>query len=105
MCIRDSFKGGRIAKGSIIGATVLGAAIDDGLLNIPFKVLSFETVFADRMGNFRPEPSSGSHFTENQRNLMRELRRGQRFYISKVQAVGPDGITRTLNGSDEVIIN
>lgn len=101
----DRFKGGRIAKGSIIGATVLGAAIDDGLLNIPFKVLSFETVFADRMGNFRPEPSSGSHFTENQRNLMRELRRGQRFYISKVQAVGPDGITRTLNGSVEVIIN
>ena len=67
--------------------------------------MSFETVFADRMGNFRPEPSSGSNFTENQRNLMRELRRGQRFYISKVQAVGPDGITRTLNGSVEVIVN
>ena len=101
----DRFRGGRIAKGTILGAAGLGAAIDDGLLNIPFKVLSFETVFADRMGNFRPEPSSGSNFTENQRNLMRELRRGQRFYISKVQAVGPDGITRTLNGSVEVIVN
>ena len=100
----DRFRGGRIAKGSIIGAPGLGAAIDDGLLNIPFKVLSFETVFADRMGNFRPEPSAGANFTENQRNLMRELRRGQRFYISKVRAIGPDGITRNLNGSLEVIV-
>lgn len=101
----DQFRGGRIAKGSIVGAAGLGAAIDDGLLNIPFRVLGFETVFADRMGNFRPEPSNGDKFTENQRNLMRELRRGQRFYISKVRAMGPDGITRTLNGSVEVIIN
>ena len=101
----DRFRGGRIAKGSIIGAHGLGAAIDDGLLNIPFKVLSFETVFADRMGNFRPEPSAGANFTENQRNLMRELRRGQRFYISKVRAIGPDGIARNLNGSLEVIVN
>lgn len=101
----DRYKGGRVAKGTIIGANALGAAIDDGLLNIPFKVLGFETVFADRMGNFRPEPSAGANFTNNQRNLMRELRRGQRFYISKVRAVGPDGITRTLNGSLEVIIN
>lgn len=101
----DVFRGGRIAKGTLLSAKSLGAAIDDGLLNIPFKVTSFETVFADRMGNFRPENSAGSQFTENQRNLIRELRRGQRFYISKVQAVGPDGIHRTLNGSLEVIIN
>lgn len=101
----DRFKGGRIAKGTLLGAPGLGAAIDDGLLNIPFRVLGFETVFADRMGNFRPEPSNGAQFTENQRNLMRSLRRGQRFYISKVQAVGPDGITRTLDGSVEVIVN
>ncbi len=101
----DRFRGGRIAKGTILGAGGLGAAIDDGLLNIPFRVLSFETVFADRMGNFRPEPSAGANFTENQRNLMRELRRGQRFYISKVRAQGPDGIVRNLNGSLEVIIN
>ena len=36
---------------------------------------------------------------------MRELRRGQRFYISNVRATGPDGITRTLSGAVEVIVN
>lgn len=101
----NRFFHGRLAKASLLGVTKLNAAIDDGLLDIPFRVVSFETVFADRMGNLRPEPSSGDNFTENQRNLMRELRRGQRFYISNVKAVGPDGITRTLNGAMEVIVN
>ena len=33
------------------------AAIDDGLLNINFQVLGFETVFVDNMGNAVPEVS------------------------------------------------
>ncbi len=101
----DMFKGGKIAKGSIIGAKSLGAAIDDGLLNIPFKVLSFECVFFDRMGNVRPEKSNGASFTEPQRELIRTLSKGKRFYISSVRAIGPDGIERTLPGALEVIIN
>lgn len=101
----DRFKGGRVSKGAILAAGEVGAAIDDGLLNISFRVLSFETVFADRMGNLRPEPSSGDRFTENQRNLMRELRRGQRFFIVNVRAVGPDGITRNLPGAIQLVIN
>ncbi|MBR1732640.1 MAG: gliding motility protein GldM [Alloprevotella sp.] len=101
----DRFKGGRLSKQAAVGAPSIGAAIDDGLLDIPFKVQSFETVFFDRMGNARPEGSSGSHFTENQRNLMRDLRRGQRFYIRGVVCVGPDGITRTLPQALEVIVN
>ena len=40
----DQFRGGRIGKGNIVGATRLDAAIDDGLLNIPFTVRSFECV-------------------------------------------------------------
>ena len=101
----DRFRGGKLAKGSAVGAQGIGAAIDDGLLNIPFKVLSFEAVFFDRMGNVRPEPSAGANFTEAQREIMRSLRRGQRFYISRVRAIGPDGIERTLPQALEVIVN
>ncbi len=101
----DRFKGGRLAKASILGAAGIGAAIDDGLLNIPFRVLGFETVFFDRMGNARPEASAGASFTDSQRELMRSLRRGQRFYISRVRAIGPDGLERTLSGAMEVIVN
>ena len=101
----DRFKGGRLAKGTLLGAKGIGAAIDDGLLDITFRVLGFETVFFDRMGNARPEVSAGADFTETQRDLMRSLRRGQRFYISRVRAVGPDGIERTLPLSVEIIVN
>lgn len=101
----DMFRGGKVAKGSIVGAQRLGAAIDDGLLNIPFRVLSFECVFFDRMGNVLPRRSEGPNFTDDQRSMIRDLSRGRRFYISSVRAVGPDGIERTLSGSLEVIIN
>lgn len=101
----DRFKGGRLAKASALAANGLSAAIDDGLLNIPFKVLGFETVFFDRMGNARPEMSNGEQFTGAQRDLIRTLRRGQRFYISKVRAIGPDGMERTLPQALEVIVN
>jgi gliding motility-associated protein GldM len=101
----DRYKGGgRLTKAAILGAQTVGAAIDDGLLNIPFKVLSFEAVFHDRMGNVRPEVSKGDQFTEQQRELIRTMRRGQRFYISKVRVIGPDGIERTLPQALEVTI-
>lgn len=101
----DRFKGGRLSKGSILGSGGIGAAIDDGLLNIPFRVTGFEAVFFDRMGNARPEQSAGANFSNGQMELVRSLRRGQRFYITKVRAVGPDGINRTLSGAIEVIVN
>lgn len=100
----DAFKGGHLSKAAAVNATTIGAAIDDGLLNIPFRVLSFETVFFDRMGNARPERSAGPTMTNAQRELIRSLRQGQRFYISRVRAIGPDGIERNLPQAVEVII-
>ena len=101
----DQFRGGRISKADLLAANTLSAAIDDGLLNIPFRVLGFEAVFFDRMGNAKPALSQGANFTEEQRSLIRELRRNQRFNISRVRAIGPDGIERTLPYALEVIIN
>ncbi|MBQ0049940.1 MAG: gliding motility protein GldM [Bacteroidales bacterium] len=101
----EHFTGGKLSKQALMNAPVLGAAIDDGLLNIPFRVTGFETTFFDNMGNAVPEVSQGASFTERQKNIMRQLSRGKRFYISKVKAVGPDGIERTLKGAMEIIVN
>ena len=100
----NRFKGGGLTKASLMGATGLRAAIDDGLLDIEFKVISFEAVFFDNMGNAVPMASSGASFSERQRSAFRGLSRNRRFYITRVQAVGPDGITRTLPTSMEVIV-
>jgi len=98
--------GGRgFSKSTLVSVDGIGAAIDDGLLNIPFRVISFETVFFDNMGNAIPEVSNSDKFTSRQKSIFSRLTRGRRFYISRIQAVGPDGTTRSLPQSLEVIVN
>ncbi len=100
------YRGGRgLPKSVLMNTDGIIAAIDDGLLNIGFRVLGFETVFFDNMGNAVPEVSKSSSFTERQKEMFRRLSRGKRFYISRVKAIGPDGIERTLPTTLEVIVN
>lgn len=97
--------GGRgISKNLLMQAPGLEAAIDDDLLNITFNVLSFETVTFDSMGNAMPEVSDGSKFSARQKSQLQRLKRGNRIYVTRVKAVGPDGITREL-APLEIIIN
>ena len=100
----DRFRGGGMAKAQLMNADGIKAAIDDGLLDIPFRVTSFETVFFDNMGNAVPMASAGASFSERQRDTFRKLARGKRFYISRITATGPDGTTRKLQGAMEVIV-
>lgn len=100
----NRYRGGGLTKASLMGVDGLKAAIDDGLLDIQFKVVSFETVFFDNMGNAVPMASAGAQFSQRQKEAFRSLSRNRRFYISRVTAVGPDGITRTLPSSMEVIV-
>ena len=100
----DRFKGGGLQKASLMGLTQLNAAIDDGLLDIPFRVVSFEAVFFDNMGNAVPMASEGAQFSARQKDAFRKLSRNRRFYISHVTAVGPDGLTRKLPTAMEIVV-
>ena len=100
----DRFRGGALYKGALVGAQGIKAAIDDGILDIDFRVTGFESVFFDNMGNAVPMTSNGALFSDRQRDALRRLARGRRFYISHITAVGPDGITRRLPASMEVIV-
>ena len=98
------YKGGGLSKAQLMAVDGIGAAIDDGILDIAFHVQSFETVFFDNMGNAVPMVSDGASFSARQKDTFRKLQRNRRFYISRVTAVGPDGIQRKLNASMEVIV-
>ena len=98
------YKGSGLSKAQLMGVDGIGAAIDDGILDIAFKVQSFETVFFDNMGNAVPMVSDGANFSARQKDTFRKLQRNKRFYISRVNAIGPDGISRKLNASMEVIV-
>ena len=105
MVVGDNrYRGGGLAKASLMGTGGIRAAIDDGLLDIEFKVTGFEAVFFDNMGNAVPIVGNGANFSERQRDALRKLSRNRRFYITHVTAVGPDGISRTLPGAMEVIV-
>lgn len=90
------FKGGGLSKAVLMNADGISASIDDGILNIPFRVTSFRTVFFDSMGNAIPEVSDGSNFSSRQKEQIRRLQRGAYFYISGVKATGPDGGEREI---------
>ena len=100
----NRFKGGGMPKQQLMGIGGIGAAIDDGILDIAFRVVSFETVFFDNMGNAVPMASNGAQFSERQKDTFRKLTRNRRFYISRVVAIGPDGIQRTLQNPMEIIV-
>ena len=104
--VSKRYRGGAgLSKAALMNTDGIVAAIDDGLLNINFQVLGFETVFFDNMGNAVPEVSSGANFSSRQKDMFRRLSRGKRFYISRVRAKGPDGVERVLPTTLEVIVN
>lgn len=100
----DHYRGGKpFAKAMLLSASGLEAAIDDGLLDTPFAVESFETVFFDSSGNAMPEVSAGAAFSPRQKQQIQRLSRGKRFFISRIRAKGPDGITRDLSPMEVII--
>lgn len=100
----EHFTGGALSKQILMNTEGIGAAIDDGLLNIAFRVNSFEMLLFDAMGNAVPYKSNGSKFSDQQKAQMRSLARNKRLFIRDIHATGPDGIERTLNNPMEVII-
>ena len=86
----------KISKQQLMEAESIGAAIDDGILNVAFTVESFATIFYDSMGNAIPEVSDGNRFSARQKEQFRRLKPGARFFISNVKAKGPDGISRVI---------
>lgn len=99
----DRYKGGPIGKGILLATDELSAAIDDDMLNVAYKVVSFRTVIYDSMGNAIPEVSDGAKFSERQKTSLRRLSRGKRVLITDVQALGPDGIQRKIAPMDVII--
>lgn len=90
------FKQGGLSRSVILSTKGIQASIDDGILNIPFTVLRFQTVIVDAMGNMMPETSAGSNFSERQLEQMRRMDRGKMFFISGIRVKGPDGIERDI---------
>jgi gliding motility-associated protein GldM len=99
------FEGGPLSKAALMGADIVKAAIDDGILEIDFTVLRFEVSTTDALGNTIRETSENSHFSERQKALIRGLNRGKTVLIRGIRTIGPDKIEHLLKAPVEIIIN
>lgn len=99
------FTGGPLSKAALSAVDNLQASIDDGILNIGFSVLRFETMTFDQLGNAMREQSDGARFSAKQKNVIRSLQRGKMLYVRNIVTKGPDGREQTLNSPIEIIIN
>lgn len=91
-----AFRKGALNRSVLLGAAGLKASIDDGILDIPFAVLSFKTFSQDAMGNITPEVSNGANFSTRQLDQIRRMNRGTRFFITDIRVKGPDGIEQDV---------
>jgi len=97
--------GGALAQRALMNTEVLYAAIDDGILDITFDVLSFDLATTDSRGISVRYPSDGNRFSNRQKETIRGAGRGKAVYISTIVTRGPDGVVNTLQNPIEIIIN
>ncbi|MDR0613687.1 MAG: gliding motility protein GldM [Dysgonamonadaceae bacterium] len=101
----EKFEGGYIDKATLLNVDGIRVGIDDGLLNIPFTVMRFETTITDNLGMDVREISQGAAFTDRQKAQIRGVSRGKRVLIRGIVARGPDGLERNLRAPLEILIN
>jgi gliding motility-associated protein GldM len=99
------FRGGRITKQHLMATNGILAGYVDGLLDATFTVLRFDLNYFDSFGLMMTESSQSTNFTDRQKDYIRNLSRGKRFYISNIVVRDPSGVERRLDSPLEVTLN
>ena len=93
------FGEGALSRRSLLDAGGIMAAIDDGVLDIQYRVTGFQLRFVDSMGNMTPVNSQSNTFTPDQLNQIRNYPLGKQFFVTNITAIGPTGRQETLRGA------
>jgi gliding motility-associated protein GldM len=93
-----------IPKRILIASTGINAAIDDGVLNIPYPVTGFTIRITDKLGNSIPTVSKSSAYTPEQKEVLRNMPTGTRFSISEIKALDPTGKQIDLRYGMQVLV-
>ncbi|MCE1197844.1 MAG: hypothetical protein LWW85_02650, partial [Marinilabiliales bacterium] len=87
---------GQITKNELMAEQGVFAEIPDFDFQMKFQVLSF--VVSTSTGGFVVEKAvNGARFSDEQRNIFKDLKHGSRLYIDNIVAKGDDGFTRNLS--------
>jgi gliding motility-associated protein GldM len=88
-------KGGIIDKGTLQAQMVVNADLENFEFDAKFTVTEF-TVSANVRGFNQEEPSKSFKITSAQRDIISNLKKGEKVYFDNIKAVGPDGKPRDL---------
>jgi gliding motility-associated protein GldM len=93
-------QGKPISKANLISAPGLRANLKDADLDVKYRVTGFDITTFDSMGNALIKSSNSAQFTSEQKAMMNKLGKGKKFFISRIRAVGEDGIENVLPAID-----
>ncbi len=89
-------KEGPIDRNTLLAANAIIPQMKDFEFDLNFVVNSF-TMATVINGDWIPKTTRGNRFSNEMKELIRNAKRGQKFFFENIQASGPDGTTRTLN--------
>ena len=87
---------GPINRNELLGANAIIPVMEDFEFDLNFIITSFAmgTIIN---GDWVPKRASGNQLTSEMQDIIRNSRRGQKFFFENIQAQGPDGTRRTLS--------
>jgi gliding motility-associated protein GldM len=87
---------GNLSRSVAAVQQVVSAVLENFEFDLTYTITGF-TVSVNDKGFDITEPSTNNKLTDRQKGLIGNLRPGQKLYIEKITAVGPDGRTRNLS--------
>ncbi|HSG68702.1 MAG TPA: GldM family protein, partial [Bacteroidales bacterium] len=87
---------GEINKNTLLAANAIIPVMKDFEFDLNFVVTSF-TMGTIINGDWIPKRNSGNQFSGEMSEIIRNAKRGQKFFFESIQVEGPDGSKRTLS--------
>ncbi len=87
---------GNINKNELLAANAIIPVMKDFEFDLNFIITGFRMATIIN-GDWVPKRGSGNRFSSEMQDIIRNSRRGQKFFFENIQAEGPDGSKRTLN--------
>ena len=87
--------GGKVKKVKLTAASGLAAKMENFEFDLKFMVVSF-TMSATIKGKVVEQKGKGYQITKDMKAILKALKPGQKVYLEKIKAKGPDGTVRDL---------
>ena len=93
-----------ISKDALVGMKGIDASYASDVLQVNFRVVGFQTIFVNADKSISALTASGNKFTQQQVQKIRQMKSGEKFYITSIRVKGPDGREREIEPLDIIII-